>query len=62
MYTQCFTAYITVVPRPITRGSGVPRQLTTNPLLELHCMWIPCPHAIKRKHLAEVLDELSKDD
>ncbi|KAL7694057.1 hypothetical protein Plhal304r1_c002g0005481 [Plasmopara halstedii] len=29
---------------------------------ELHCMWIPCPHAIKRKHLAEVLDELAKDD
>lgn len=29
---------------------------------ELHRMWIPCPHAIKRKHLAEVLDELAKDD
>ena len=29
---------------------------------ELHRMWIPCPHAIKRKHLAEVLDELAQDD
>uniref|UniRef100_A0AAV1V1X9 Uncharacterized protein n=1 Tax=Peronospora matthiolae TaxID=2874970 RepID=A0AAV1V1X9_9STRA len=29
---------------------------------ELHRMWIPCPHAIERKHLAEVLDELAKDD
>ena len=29
---------------------------------KLHRMWIPCPHAIKRKHLAEELDELAKDD
>ncbi|CAI5721088.1 unnamed protein product [Peronospora destructor] len=29
---------------------------------ELHRMWIHYPHAIKRKHLAEVLDELAKDD
>ncbi|CAI5738907.1 unnamed protein product [Hyaloperonospora brassicae] len=28
----------------------------------LHRMWIPCSHAIKRKHLAEVLNELAKDD
>ena len=44
------------------RLNALKRAPTPTSAVELHRMWNPCPHAIKRKHLAEVLDELAKDN